>query len=298
MARKRDPRRDEAFELFKKSNGTITNREISEKLSVPGKTISAWKSRDKWNEVLQKDECSTSNNHCSTANKGGAPIGNQNAIGNKGNSRASPPSGNKNALKTGEYETIFFDTLSDDEKDIYSSLDDDPSFVLSEEIRLLKIRQLRMMKRIKKAEEGLNEEEVERLQQLRKIKTPIEKDGKKLEIKREAMQDIQVSRKVYRKIDDILSIEDSLTRISNQLTKSIKQLNELSLLGGKVVLMEEQKRKLAFEADILEHKVSKLILKQGEQSKVQGLIDIGQSLIGPIKKEEESDADEPAETVN
>lgn len=53
MARKRDPRRDEAFELFKKSNGTITNREISEKLSVPEKTISAWKSRDKWNEVLQ-----------------------------------------------------------------------------------------------------------------------------------------------------------------------------------------------------------------------------------------------------
>ncbi|WP_395532226.1 phage terminase small subunit-related protein [Enterococcus faecium] len=61
MARKRDPRRDEAFELFKKFNGTITNREISEKLSVPEKTISAWKSRDKWNEVLRKDECSTSN---------------------------------------------------------------------------------------------------------------------------------------------------------------------------------------------------------------------------------------------
>ncbi|PJK24556.1 small subunit of terminase, partial [Enterococcus mundtii] len=94
MARKRDPRRDEAFGLFKKSNGTITNREISEKLSVPEKTISAWKSRDKWNEVLQKDECST-------ANKGGAPIGNQNAIGNKGNSGASPPKRNKNALKTG-----------------------------------------------------------------------------------------------------------------------------------------------------------------------------------------------------
>lgn len=59
MARKRDPRRDEAFELFKKSNGSITNREIAEKLSVPEKTISAWKSRDKWNAVLQNDNCST-----------------------------------------------------------------------------------------------------------------------------------------------------------------------------------------------------------------------------------------------
>lgn len=251
MARKRDPRRDEAFELFKKSNGTITNREISEKLSVPEKTISAWKSRDKWNEVLQKDECSTSNNTCSTTNKGGAPIGNQNARGNKGNSRASPPVGNKNALKTGEYETIFFETLSDEEKDIYSSLNDDPFFVLSEEIRLLKIRQLRMMKRIQQAEAGLNEEEIERLQQLRKIKTPIEKDGRKLEIKREAMQDVQVSRKTYRKIDDILSIEDSLTRISNQLSKAIKQMNELYITDYKTDLMKAQTEKIQAEiADI------------------------------------------------
>ncbi|HHK0761681.1 TPA: phage terminase small subunit [Enterococcus hirae] len=251
MARKRDPRRDEAFELFKKSNGTITNREISEKLSVPEKTISAWKSRDKWNEVLQKDECSTANNHCSTTNKGGAPIGNQNAIGNKGNSRASPPVGNKNALKTGEYETIFYETLSDEEKDIYSNLNNDPSFVLSEEIRLLKIRQLRMMKRIQKAEAGLNDEEIERLQQLRKIKTPIEKDGRKLEIKREVMQDVQVSRKTHRKIDDILSIEDSLTRISNQLAKAIKQMNELYITDYKTDLMKAQTEKIQAEiADI------------------------------------------------
>lgn len=251
MARQRDPRRDEAFKLFKKSNGTITNREISEKLSVPEKTISAWKSRDKWNEVLQKDECSTSNNHCSNTNKGGAPFGNQNARGNKGNSRASPPVGNKNALKTGEYETIFYETLSDEEKDIYSSLDDDPSFVLSEEIRLLKIRQLRMMKRIQQAEAGLNDEEIERLQQLRKIKTPIEKDGRKLEIKRDVMQDVQVSRKTHRKIDDILSIEDSLTRISNQLAKAIKQMNELYITDYKTDLMKAQTEKIQAEtADI------------------------------------------------
>lgn len=56
----------------------------------------------------------------------GAPKGNQNAIGNKGNSRASPPKRNKNAVKTGEYETIFADMLSDEEKDIYSTMNDDP----------------------------------------------------------------------------------------------------------------------------------------------------------------------------
>ena len=76
-------------------------------------------------------------------NRGGAPFGNQNAVGNKGNSRASPPLGNKNAIKTGEYETIFADMLSDEEKDIYSNLNDDPFFILEEEIRILKIRQYR-----------------------------------------------------------------------------------------------------------------------------------------------------------
>ncbi|MGC4378269.1 terminase small subunit [Fictibacillus sp. Mic-4] len=52
MPRKRDPKRDEAFEIFKKYNGDITNRSIAEQLSVPEKTIGAWKSKDKWNEKL------------------------------------------------------------------------------------------------------------------------------------------------------------------------------------------------------------------------------------------------------
>ncbi|EMF0128776.1 helix-turn-helix domain-containing protein, partial [Enterococcus hirae] len=194
-------------------------KEITEKLSIPLNTLKSWRKRYDWQRGGATLRVQPNNR--------GAPKGNQNAIGNKGNSRASPPVGNKNALKTGEYETIFFETLSDEEKDIYSSLNDDPSLVLSEEIRLLKIRQLRMMKRIQQAEAGLNDEEIERLQQLRKIKTPIEKDGRKLEIKRDVMQDVQVSRKTHRKIDDILSIEDSLTRISNQLAKAIKQMNEL-----------------------------------------------------------------------
>lgn len=61
MARQRDPRRDEALKIFKQHNGDITNRAIAEQLDVPEKTISAWKSRDKWNVVLQTNECSTTN---------------------------------------------------------------------------------------------------------------------------------------------------------------------------------------------------------------------------------------------
>lgn len=248
MARKRDPRRDEAKRIWLESNGEKQLKEIASELNVSDSQIRKWKSQDKWSAELKSN---VTNGKSNVTNQGGAPIGNQNAKGNKGNSRASPPVGNKNALKTGEYETIFYKTLSDEEKDIYSNLNNDPSFVLSEEIRLLKIRQLRMMKRIKEAESGLNDEEIDRLQQLRKIKTPIEKDGRKLEIKREVMQDVQVSRKIHRKIDDILSIEDSLTRISNQLAKAIKQMNELYITDYKTDLMKAQTEKIQAEiADI------------------------------------------------
>ncbi|EMF0457146.1 phage terminase small subunit [Enterococcus hirae] len=248
MARKRDPRRDEAKKIWLESNGEKQLKEIASELNVSDSQIRKWKSQDKWSAELKSNVTIGKSN---VTNQGGAPFGNQNAKGNKGNSRASPPVGNKNALKTGEYETIFFETLSDEEKDIYSSLNDDPSLVLSEEIRLLKIRQLRMMKRIQQAEAGLNDEEIERLQQLRKIKTPIEKDGRKLEIKRDVMQDVQVSRKTHRKIDDILSIEDSLTRISNQLAKAIKQINELYMNEYRTDLMKAQTEKIQAEiADI------------------------------------------------
>ena len=65
MARERSPNRDKAFELYKESNGEIQNREIANILGIPEKTVSAWKSRYKWdaeiNAVLQKKDCSTTN---------------------------------------------------------------------------------------------------------------------------------------------------------------------------------------------------------------------------------------------
>ncbi|HDV0840452.1 TPA: small subunit of terminase, partial [Enterococcus faecalis] len=140
-------------------------------------------------------------------------------------------------------ETIFADMLSDEEKDIYSNLNDDPFFILEEEIRILKIRQYRMLKRIKDAEAGLNDEEVERLQQLRKVKEPSVIDGKMVTVKREVLKDVQVTRKTFRILDDILAIEDALTRISNQLTKAVKQQNALLANDAKLQLLKVQTEK-------------------------------------------------------
>ncbi|REC31336.1 small subunit of terminase [Enterococcus pseudoavium] len=245
MARKRDPRRDEAFQIFKNADGSITNKEIAELLSVPEKTISAWKSRDKWIVVLQTDECSTTN-------KKGAPIGNKNAVGASGNSRASPPKGNKNALKTGEFETIYFDLLSDDEKAIYSA---DFSLVdrLNQDIQELTMRKYRMMKRVNEAEKGLNLVESEKLYELRGRKQYVDSDkgGKKISIEVPQVTMTEMKEKEIRKIEDILRIEDALTRISNQLTRTIKQLEEITLNEKRLQVFEAQRDKLKAETEEL-----------------------------------------------
>lgn len=248
MARKRDPRRDQAKEIWLKSNGKKVLKELANELNVSDSQIRKWKSIDKWADELKGN---VTNSKSNVTNKGGAPPGNKNAIGNKGNKNASPPKQNKNAVKTGEFETIFADLLSDEEKDIYSTMNDDPFFVLEEEIRILKIRQYRMLKRIKDAEVGLNDEEVERLQQLRKVKEPSVIDGKMVTVKREVLKDVQVTRKTFRKLDDILAIEDALTRVSNQLIKAIKQQKELLSTDKKSLLMEAQIEKIKLETDKL-----------------------------------------------
>ncbi|MGF1919500.1 phage terminase small subunit [Enterococcus faecalis] len=244
MARKRDPRRDEAKKIWLDSGGKKVLKELASELNVSDSQIRKWKSVDKWAEELKGNVTKSNSN---VTNKGGAPPGNKNAKGNKG---GSPPKGNKNAIKTGEYETIFADMLSDEEKDIYSNLNDDPFFILDEEIRILKIRQYRMLKRIKDAEAGLNDEEVERLQQLRKVKEPSAIDGK--------MVDVQITRKTFRKLDDILAIEDALTRVSNQLVKAIKQQKELAMSDSRISLLNAQVAKIRQNTDETESTESKL----------------------------------------
>ncbi|MDU3003490.1 MAG: phage terminase small subunit [Enterococcus faecalis] len=234
MARKRDPRRDEAKKIWLDSGGKKVLKELASELNVSDSQIRKWKSVDKWAEELKGNVTKSNSN---VTNKGGAPSGNKNAKGNKG---GSPPKGNKNAIKTGEYETIFADMLSDEEKNIYSNMNDDPFFILDEEIRILKIRQYRMLKRIKDAEAG----------------SAI--DGKMVTVKREVLKDVQITRKTFRKLDDILAIEDALTRISNQLTKAIKQQEELVTRGIKLQLLNAQTEKAEADAKIASNNADKL----------------------------------------
>lgn len=52
MGRKRDPNRDNAFELYKTSGGEIRLIDIASKLEVSEGTVRGWKAKDKWENRL------------------------------------------------------------------------------------------------------------------------------------------------------------------------------------------------------------------------------------------------------
>lgn len=52
MPRKRDPRRDEAFNIWKDSNGERKLKDIATELNISGSQIRKWKSQDKWSEKV------------------------------------------------------------------------------------------------------------------------------------------------------------------------------------------------------------------------------------------------------
>ncbi|CQR45877.1 hypothetical protein BN1058_00117 [Paraliobacillus sp. PM-2] len=55
--------------------------------------------------------------------------------------------GNKNAIKTGEYETISYDTLTEDEKVLFEMVPEDVEKQVKGRYKLLEIRTRRLMKR-------------------------------------------------------------------------------------------------------------------------------------------------------
>jgi phage terminase small subunit len=52
LARSRSPNRDKAFEIYKKHKGKIRNKDIGEQLNEDPKTVSKWKTLDKWEERI------------------------------------------------------------------------------------------------------------------------------------------------------------------------------------------------------------------------------------------------------
>ena len=108
--------------------------EIASQLNLPEGTVRRWKSTHKWDS-----ERSDKNNERSDKKSRGGQPGNKNATG---------PPGNKNAVTTGEFETLLFDCLEPEEKQLAAAVPNDKEQLLFQEIQLLTVRERRMLKRI------------------------------------------------------------------------------------------------------------------------------------------------------
>jgi len=123
-----------------------------------------------------------------------------------GGASKGPGEKNKNAVQTHEHETIWLDTLDDDERKHFEEMRTDVLDQLDEEIKLTNIRIRRMMKRIAKLAK-LDYSTVEK-----KYRNGVGPEGP---------VDIEESKELAT-MGQIQDIEEALTRVQRQKEKLLK----------------------------------------------------------------------------
>ncbi|MCL2217930.1 MAG: phage terminase small subunit [Defluviitaleaceae bacterium] len=275
MPRARSPKRDEAYQIYAQYNGKIENRRIAEQLDVDERFISKWKHEDEWvkksNGVHQTkkgvhrtaEKCtpntpakSSSNKKRKTSgrekssmnkgaetnstNKGGAPIGNKNAEGNAGG-KGGPPK-NKKALKTGEYETIFWAAAEIDEDE--RALLNQGYCKYTQQLLLidtLKIRERRIMARIaelKKTPGGMVLSSVTKnknTQTTQYTKAPND-EGKALPGSSNTVCDNGSSHIAVPVLQEVMRMEEALTRVQGRLQNAIQGWHRMELDDAKAAI--------------------------------------------------------------
>ncbi len=216
MARAPDPRIEKAKAMYLKGVKLV---EIASQLNLPEGTVRRWKCTHKWD-----NERSDKKSERSKRKKGGQ-LGNKNATG---------PPGNKNAVRTGEFETLFFNTLNQEEQKLTSMIGLDKEQLLLQEIQLLTVREYRMLHRI----EALKNAEAPE-QQDKKTKPPpgmtvvkytagVEK-GDRTDLKEYAGI-----------LGQIQQIEDALTRVQAKKQKAIEAIHKFGYDDAKLELAAMQ----------------------------------------------------------
>lgn len=220
MGRARNPRRDDALRLYLESEGKKQPKDIAEFLRVPASQVRKWKSEDEWEAELAKPP---EKRNVPKKHRGGQ-YGNRNAVGCKGGS--GPPKGSRNAagsgkshvgktgpaLKTGEYAIIWEDQLDKEERAIlYGSIDVEPIKNLDEDIRLLAIRERRMMKL---RTEYLANPEVEE-----EIHGYFDKEGKP--------KPKNFIRRKSPKLNDLIALEEALTRVQDRRIHAAESMHKI-----------------------------------------------------------------------
>lgn len=201
MAKEPDARMEQARELFLEGKKLI---EISELLKIPEGTIRSWKNRYDWdNATLQKKR--------NVAKRRGGQPGNKNALG------AGAPENNKNAVTTGEFETLLFDCLEPEERRLAQAVPADKQTLLMQEIQLLTVRERRMLQRIDLLRKSPDDSE-----EVSGDETGMTVVSRKTGIEKDKDTDL---REYQGKLGQIQNIENALTRVQARKQAAIDALH-------------------------------------------------------------------------
>lgn len=238
MARARSPNSIEAEKMYRSGMKLV---DIAKKMEVPEGTVRRWKSTQKWDDKgKRKSERSEKKEGKKKANvrKPGPPKGNKNAEG------SGAPDGNKNALKHGGYSAVYWDVLSDEEREMIEETPSSEEVLLMEQIQLFAVRERRLMKAINKyteAKGGQYVSGVMSFEEKRKFKTPEEEENYKTAVQEKVKKgerlpgewhSIQTSTGAA--IDLVARLERELTSVQSKKTKAIDSLIRLRIENRKL----------------------------------------------------------------
>lgn len=137
---KRSEKRDTAKAEYvaRKSRGEKINLHMfAEEQGISYQSLRNWKAADRWDAELPKKK------------RGGQP-GNRNSAGKQnaaGSHKGAPPR-NKNAEKDGAYSAVFFDMLTDREKELIEHTPLESRSAFEHEMKILKVREHRILEKI------------------------------------------------------------------------------------------------------------------------------------------------------
>ncbi|WP_054028123.1 phage terminase small subunit [Bacillus sp. FJAT-28004] len=234
MSRARSPDRERAFKVWCYSGRKMKPSEIASEMGINASLVRKWKSLDRWEE--QSDPLPRSR---------GAPIGSRNALGNRGGPGA--PKRNQFAYKTGEYASIWLDALEPDEKILLFEVETDPVTQLQNEMRLLELRERRMLQlRSRILDDWDLHETISKSQLVDEDETAytiIDHDGKVsyMSVKQPKFMEVERVTKTPQKLERILAIEDALTRVQDKKAKLIDLINKIEM---RALSDEEQKLRI------------------------------------------------------
>ena len=200
-------------------------RELAREQGVSYQTLRNWKAADKWDDALPKKK------------RGGQP-GNQNSAGKKNaaGSHAGAPAGNKNAEKDGAYSTVFFDMLSDAEREIVQQTPLGSRAALAHEMQILKLREHKILSKI--AEYEAAPEDSLYINSLLDMRVP---SGRGKDKKDGALQNMGMYSKDSA-FARALKLQEALYRVQGRIAKIADSLRAL----------EESEKRMTLEREKLE----------------------------------------------